>query len=70
MEFKKGGSMKKFILIISLVLTTMLLSSCIALPDGHGGTYVYPIGDDEIEYKRPDGSKMTVNQDGTIKQKR
>ena len=47
----------------------MLLSSCIALPDGHGGTYVYPIGDDEIEYKRPDGSKMTVSQDGTIKQK-
>lgn len=62
--------MKKLILIISLAMAVMSMSSCIALPDGHGGTYVYPIGDDEIEYKRPDGSKMTVNQDGTIKQKR
>ena len=61
--------MKKIYLIISIVLAAMMFSSCIALPDAQGGYYVYPVGDDEIEYTRPDGSKMTVSQDGTIKQK-
>lgn len=53
-----------------LVLSSLLFSSCIVLPDAQGGHYTYPLGDDEIEYTRPDGSKMTINQDGTVKQKR
>ena len=61
--------MKK-LLIIFLALSSILFSSCILLPDAQGGYYTYPIGDDEIEYTRPDGSKMTINQDGTVKQKR
>ena len=61
--------MKKIIFAF-LVLSSLLFSSCIVLPDAQGGYYSYPIGDDEIEYTRPDGSKMTVNQDGTVKQKR
>ena len=61
--------MKKLYLAI-FALSTLLFSSCIVLPDSQGGHYTYPLGDDEIEYTRPDGSKMTINQDGTVKQKR
>ena len=62
--------MKKTILAISIFLAAMFFTSCIVLPDSQGGYYAYPIGDDEIEYTRPDGSKMTINQDGTVKNKR
>ncbi len=62
--------MKKIILIASLLLATGLLTSCLILPDGKGGTYTYALGDDEIEYKNPDGSKTIVNQDGTVTHKR
>ena len=61
--------MKK-IFIAFLALSSILLSSCILLPDAQGGYYTYPLGDDEIEYTRPDGSKITASQDGTVKQKR
>jgi hypothetical protein len=62
--------MKKIILIASLLLATVLFTSCLILPDGKGGTYTYALGDDEIEYKNPDGSKTIVNQDGTVTHKR
>lgn len=65
-----GGLMKKIILIASLLLATVLFTSCVVLPDGKGGTYTYALGDDEIEYKNPDGSKTIVNQDGTVTHKR
>ena len=61
--------MKKYFLAF-LALSSLLFSSCILLPDAHGGYYTYPIGDEEIEYTRPDGSKMIVNQDGSVKQKK
>ena len=57
---------KKIIFLLGLLTTAGLFSSCITLPDGHGGSYSYPAGENEIEYKRPDGSKMRVKQDGTI----
>ena len=62
--------MKKIILIASLLFATVLLTSCLIIPDGKGGTYTYAIGDDEIEYKNPDGSKTIINQDGTVTHKR
>ena len=62
--------MKKIIFILALALTTSLFSSCLILPDGNGGTYTYAFGDDEIEYKNPDGSTTIINQDGSVKRKR
>ena len=61
--------MKKLYLAF-FVVSSILFSSCIVLPDAQGGFYTYPVGDDEIEYTRPDGSKTIINQDGTVKQKR
>ena len=61
--------MKKLYLVF-FVVSSLLFSSCIVLPDAQGGFYTYPVGDDEIEYTRPDGSKTIINQDGTVKQKR
>ncbi len=62
--------MTKIILIASLLLATILLTSCLILPDGKGGTYTYALGNNEIEYKNPDGSKTIINQDGTVTHKR
>jgi hypothetical protein len=62
--------MKKIIFVLSITLITSLFSSCVVLPDGNGGYYSYAISDDEIEYKRPDGSKITVGRDGNIKPNR
>ena len=55
---------------MAIALAASLFSSCVVLPDGKGGTYTYALGDDEIEYKNPDGSKTIVNQDGTVTHKR
>ena len=52
-----------------IALSSLLFSSCIVLPDNQGGYYTYPVGDDEIEYTRPDGSKAIITQDGTVKKK-
>ena len=54
---------------VFFVLSSLLFSSCIVLPDSQGGYYSYPIGDDEIEYSRPDGSKIIINQNGIVKEK-
>ena len=62
--------MKKLFFFLCVLLMTSLFSSCIALPDAKGGRYTYALGDDEIEYTHPDGSKTTINQDGTVTRKR
>ena len=62
--------MKKIIFVLAIALAASLFSSCVVLPDGKGGTYTYALGDDEIEYKNPDGSKTIINQDGTVTHKR
>lgn len=61
--------MKQFFTIFALLILVCLFSSCILLPDAQGGYYTYPIGNDEIEYSRPDGSKIIINQDGIVKEK-
>ena len=62
--------MKK-LFFISLSASLLLLSACVALPDGNGGTYFYDGGGTEnggtITYERPDGSRIEVYPDGTIK---
>ena len=54
--------MKKLSVIIFAALACAIFSSCIVLPDAQGGYYTYPIGGDEIEYPRPDGSRQTIRQ--------
>ena len=61
----------KRLFFISLSASLLLLSACVALPDGNGGTYYYDGGGTEnggsITYERPDGSRIEVYPDGTIK---
>lgn len=63
--------MSKLLFIGCLSAGLFLLSACIALPDGNGGTYFYDGGGTEnggsITYERPDGSTIEVYPDGTIK---
>ena len=63
--------MKKLLFTGLLAASLLLLSACVALPDGNGGTYFYDGGGTEnggsITYERPDGSKIEVYPDGTIK---
>ncbi len=63
--------MKKTLFIACLLGCILQLTACVALPDGNGGTYFYDGGGTEnggsITYERPDGSRIEVYPDGTIK---
>ena len=63
--------MKKTLFIACLLGCILQFTACVALPDGNGGTYFYDGGGTEnggtITYERPDGSRIEVYPDGTIK---